>query len=130
MSQAKTILHVVQSAYRGTLEEQDDTILWLVQALAGAGAAPHVLLRGNAVNYLVRGQDASGLEFGKRRQTQPPRIELDLARMIEKGIAVQFVGEDLEDRGISLPSILPGARGVSRGALAGLYSGYDQIWVW
>jgi hypothetical protein len=118
MSEPKKILHVVQSAYRGTLEEQDDTILWLVQALAAA------------VNYLVRGQDASGLVFGAKRQTQPPRIELDLSRMIERGIAIHFVGEDLEERGIALATLLTGARGVSRGAVAGLYSAYHQVWHW
>lgn len=127
---ANKVLHVVQSAYRGTLEEQDDTVLWLAQALKGAGQEPAVLLRGNAVNYLVKDQDASGLTFGDKRQTQPPRLAQDVERIIGKGLAVHVVSQDLEERGIPADTLLTGATPVGRSSLPELFAAYEQVWYW
>src|SRR6516164_3647353 len=97
----RKILSIVETAYRATLEEQDDTILWITQACKNAGADVSLLLRGNAVNYLARGQDASGLSFGELRQTNPPDMNRDLRKMAEKGVKLYCVREDLAERGIS-----------------------------
>ncbi len=127
---SKKILQIVECAYRGTLEEQDDTILWLVQALKGAGASCDLLLRGNAVNYLVRGQDASGLAFGGKQQTHPPTIDADVARIVTKGIAVHYVAEDAADRGLAEAELVAGSRAVRAAALPALFESYDQVWHW
>src|SRR3546814_12535583 len=85
------VLQIIETAYRATLEEQDDTVVWITHAMKGAGGDLDVLLRGNAVNYGLHGQDAAGLAFGEWRQTQPPRLADDLAGLVgkdRKGVVV------------------------------------------
>ena len=127
---AKKILQIIESAYRATLEEQDDTVVWISHMMKGTGGDPGVLLRGNAVNYAVKGQDASGLSFGERRQTQPPRLDDDLARLMGKGVDVFLVEEDLAERGLEPTDLIPGPRMVKRERLPALLDSYDQVWHW
>ena len=123
-------LQVIESAYRGTIEEQDDTIVWLTQAMKGQGAEVDVLLQGNAVNYAVKGQDASGLQFGAKKQTQPPRLADDVAGLSGKGIAVYVVEDDVKKLGIDKGDMIGGLESIPRSGLAGLYGRYDRIWHW
>jgi len=123
-------LSIVESAYRATIEEQDDTIVWLNHAMKAAGADLAVLLRGNAVNYAVRGQNAAGLAFGAWRQTQPPRIADDIASLAGKGVTVYVVAEDLAERGLDASDLVPGLERVARDGLPGLFAAHDQVWHW
>jgi len=124
------VLNIVSVAYRATLEEQDDTIVWLTHALRGAGADVDVLLRGNAVNYPVRGQDASGLTFGERAQTQPPRLADDVAKLVGKGARVLVCAEDLAERGLKPDELIDGVVMVQRREIPGLLGEYDHVWHW
>src|SRR5262245_38136818 len=127
---AKKALSIVATAYRATLEEQDDTIVWITHALKGAGANLDVLLRGNAVNYAVQGQDASGLSFGGWKQTQPPTVAEDVAKLVGKGVRVLYCAEDLAERGLERSELIAGVEPVSRAGLPKLFAGYDQVWHW
>jgi intracellular sulfur oxidation DsrE/DsrF family protein len=124
------VLNIVEAAYRATLEEQDDTIVWLTHALKGANADVDVLLRGNAVNYAVRSQDASGLKFGDQVQTQPPQIAGDLAKLRGKGARIFVVEDALRERGIDRAELIDGLDFIPRNQMAKLYGEYDQVWQW
>lgn len=124
------VLQIIETAYRATLEEQDDTVLWFTRAIRAAGAPADVLLIGTAVSYAVRGQDAAGLEIGAWSQRHPPAIELDLTKLLENGAGVAAITEDLEERGIATESIIHGVQRVSRRALNSLFGQYDRIWKW
>ncbi len=77
-----SILSIVERAYHGTIEEQDDTILWVSHMLKNAGAELSVLLRGNAVNYGVMGQDATGLRFGDVDMEVAPTLDKDIVNLV------------------------------------------------
>jgi sulfur relay (sulfurtransferase) DsrF/TusC family protein len=124
------ILNIVETGYRATLEEQDDTVIWLTHAMKGAGADLSVLLRGNAVNYAVKGQDPSGLSFGNMKQTQPPELAEDVAKLIAKGVDVFVVIDDLAERGIVHTDLIGKLKQVSRAGVAKLLDEYDQTWHW
>ncbi len=123
-------LNIVETAYRGTIEEQDDTIVWLTHAMKGAGADLSLLLRGNAVNYAVTNQDASGLTFGAQTQTRPPELAEDIAKLLPKGVDVYIVEEDLAQRGIRPNELIAGLKPVAQGQLAKLFESFDQVWHW
>ena len=124
------VLQVIECAYRATLEEQDDTIVWLTHAMRRAGGDFTVLLRGNAVNYAVAGQDASGLAFGDWKQTQPPRIDNDVAGLIGKGIDVYVVEEDVAARGLGIAAFIAGIRRVVGAGIPRLMDAHEQVWHW
>ena len=124
------ILSVVERAYRATVEEQDDTVLWFTWTVKKAGAEIDLLLRGNAVNYAVRGQDASGLTFGGVPFGGPVAIEHDLESMMKDGIKAYAVKEDLESRGVDTSRLLPGIELIRSREIAPLFNRFDQIWHW
>jgi hypothetical protein len=125
------ILHIVESAYRATLEEKDDAVLWFVHMLRQkAGADCTVLLRGHAVNYLSKRQRVAELRLGKRLLGNLPRLADDVAAMIQHGIPVYYVDEDAGECGIDSADMIAGGKPVPRNALARLVAQYDRVFHW
>ena len=123
-------LQIIETAYRATLEEQDDPVVWITHAMRGAGAQLAVLLCGNAVNYAVREQDCSGMQFGAWKQAQPPRLAADLASLASKGVEVMAIEDDLNERGIARAGLIEGITLVSRSGLAQVLERYPRVWQW
>jgi sulfur relay (sulfurtransferase) DsrF/TusC family protein len=126
---AKT-LQIIENAYRVTIEEQDDPAVWITHAMKGAGAELGVLLRGNAVNYAAKGQDATGLRFGGRAQTQPVKLDKELTGLIAKGVEIYFVEDDAKERGLETDDLIEGPKPIAKKDLPRLLGEYERVWHW
>ena len=124
------ILSIMERAYHGTLEEQDDTNMWITAAMTGAGGDFSVLLRGNAVNYAVKGQDASGLTIGDVPLSVPPKLDEDLTDLISKGVDVYAVLDDLQARAITEADLIDDVKVIPQAKIAELWDQHDSIWHW
>jgi sulfur relay (sulfurtransferase) DsrF/TusC family protein len=124
------VLNIISSGYRATLEEQDDTVVWLTHAMKSAGADVDVLLRQAAVNYLIEGQEAAPLSFGARTQKHGPDVHGQVGSLLDKGVMVFALEEDIVRRGLTNASRLRGAKLVKQSNIPELLSQYDQVWHW
>ncbi|AFT71312.1 hypothetical protein B5T_03044 [Alloalcanivorax dieselolei B5] len=124
------VLQVIDQAFRTTVEEQDDTILWLTQSMRGAGGDLQVLLSGHGVQYAVLHQRQPPLTLGSWQQSQPAELLRDLTNLTESGVPVYAVREDLEERGLAHLPLQAGIELLGRAALVELYEQVDQIWQW
>src|SRR5260370_41991509 len=106
-------LSVIDSAYRATIEEQDDTAVWFTHAMKNGGADVFILLRGDAVNYAVVKQEAKGLRFGDRAVKGPDMVR-DIKAVIDKKIPLYVVADDLAERGIPTSQLVPGVEQIQR----------------
>jgi sulfur relay (sulfurtransferase) DsrF/TusC family protein len=124
------LLNVVSSGYRATLEEQDDTVVWISHAMRNAGAEIDLLLEEAAVNYPLEGQSVDPLSIGGRAQSHAPDVHEQIRNFVGNGSAVYVVEEDLDERGIEGRRLLQEVRLIPRSELPKLISGYDQVWHW
>lgn len=124
------VLQVIDQAFRTTTEEQDDTILWLTQSMRGAGGDLSVLLTGHGCYYGLLNNRQPTLQLGEWRQQQPADISRDIDNLVNSGVPVYVVQEDLEARGLFAQPLRKGVAAVPRNTLPELYEQADQVWHW
>lgn len=123
-------LQVLETAYRATVEEQDDTIVWLTHAMKGVGGEFGVLLAGNAVCYAVQDQRAPALSLGGWTQSHAADLAGDVGALAAKGVPIYAVEEDLEERGLLDARLLDPLTVVPRTKLPALLDEYPRVWKW
>ena len=123
-------LQVLETAYRATLEEQDDTIVWLSHAMKGAGGDLDLLLTGNAVCYAVAEQRAPPLTLGGWTQSHAANLGADVAALAAKGVPVYAIEEDLEERGLLDARLLESLTVVPHRSCHACSRSIPRVWKW
>lgn len=125
----KQILSVLAHTEYGNLEDSD--IGLFASAFAPvAGQSLTLLLREDAVNYAVRGQDGTGIKIAGAVVQPGFLIETDLQSVQQANIAVYAMREDLLERGIGEDELIPGVRVMGRSELGKLVDQFDTVWNW
>jgi predicted peroxiredoxin len=124
------VLNIVSSGYRATIEEQDDTVVWISHAMRNGGADIDLLLRGAASNYPVAGQVAKPISLGGRAQKHGPDVHGQIRQLMDSGARIYVVREDLEKRAIAPDRMIAGVEVLDSSAVPELFAGYDQVWHW
>lgn len=126
-----SVLCICDQGYRASIEEQDDTVVWMAHMLQReATTEAALLLRGTAVNYANKGQRSVGVSFGEWKQTHPADFPRDLTRFMGDGGKVFVLAEDLGKRGLSAADLVAGVVAIERAKLAALVGEYDNVSFW
>ena len=125
-----SLLCICEQGYRASVEEQDDTVIWMTHMLQKNGVKTALLLRSSATNYANLGQQSVGVQFGDWKQAHPADFPRDLARYRADGGVVFVLKEDVASYGLSETDLVEGVAIISRASVAGLVSEYDQISFW
>ena len=125
-----TTLSICEQAYRATAEEQDDTIIWLTHMLRKAEVDTGLLLRGGAVNYANKAQQAPPLVFGEWEQRHPAHLARDLERFMAEGGRVYVSDEDLARYALAADELIDGVQVVDWKGVVGLIAEHDVVMNW
>jgi len=113
----------------GNLEDSD--IGLFASAFAPvAGQHMSLLLREDAVNYAVRGQDGTGIRIAGTVVQPGFMIETDLQSVNQANVPVYAVQEDLAERGIRPEDVIGGVKLVGAKEIGQLIDQADVIWNW
>jgi len=125
----KKILSVLAHTEYGNLEDSD--IGLFASAFASVAGQPlTLLLREDAVNYAVRGQDGTGIKIAGQVVQPGFLIETDLKSVGQANIPVCAVREDLEERGIKKEELIEGIQLLSQSELGKFIDQFDTVWNW
>jgi sulfur relay (sulfurtransferase) DsrF/TusC family protein len=125
----KKILSVLSHTEYGNLEDSD--IGLFASAFSSvAGQSLTLLLREDAVNYAVRGQDGTGIKIAGAVVQPGFLIETDLKSVRQANIPVYAVREDLEERGLKKEDLIEGVQLLSGKELGKFADQFDTVWNW
>jgi len=125
----KKILSVLAHTEYGNLEDSD--IGLFASAFSSVAGQPlTLLLREDAVNYAVRGQDGTGIKIAGLTIQPGFLIETDLSSLKQSNIPVYAVSEDVEERGLKQGDLIAGVQFLSKKEMGKFVDQFDTVWNW
>lgn len=129
------VLQILDQAFRTTVEEQDETIFWLIQSMLKLSSQDpenemDLLLSGNGIYYAYQKQKQPSIQIGDWIQTQPANIPRDIKNIIDSGVSVFVVYEDIWERGLEFLPVPHGVDVINRKELPQIFQRADQVWHW
>ena len=125
----KKILSVLAHTEYGNLEDSD--IGLFASAFSTVAGQPlTLLLREDAVNYAVRGQDGTGIKIAGLTIQPGFLIETDLSSLKQSNIPVYAVSEDVEERGLKQGDLIAGVQFLSKKEMGKFVDQFDTVWNW
>ncbi len=121
------VLTILSAGYRATVEEQDDTVLWLT-AMCAAGLEIDVVLTGSSVFYGIESAQPATLTIAGGRAAQPPNVAEQVADLLERGVSVSYLEDDTAAYGIDPNSILDQIKPIRRQDLTVVVTAHDHVW--
>jgi hypothetical protein len=100
------------------------------RALRRAGAEVHLLLRGAAVVYAVRGQGDAAPQSANQVSPETGSPDREVVSLVQKGTNVYYIEDDARARSIVADQLVAGCKPVRRSDLPTLLHGYERIWRW
>jgi sulfur transfer complex TusBCD TusB component (DsrH family) len=126
---AKSSLAIVEQAFRGSLEEQYGHIVWLSEIMRTMGADHDLLLRGNAVQFAVRGQRRLSLTIGDSEVTHLSHYESSVVALKAAGAAIYAYRSDLERLDLQ-ERLMPEVTAVDDADVVALCEAHHHLWYW
>lgn len=127
---SKAVLNILSTSYRATLEEQDDTVLWLSQTLRANGAEIDIFLRGSCVNYALKNASKPQLVIADWKQSHPADIGMALQHLYRLGAKLYYLEEDAQEMGVAHDEMLSFIEPVTARNMPSLFAHYRYIWQW
>ncbi|MCO4747551.1 MAG: hypothetical protein KC912_22310 [Proteobacteria bacterium] len=126
-----SLLCICDQGYRASIEEQDDTAVWMAHMLQrNEGTSTALLLRASAVNYAFTGQKPTGVAFGSWTQSHPADLARDLKRFQADGGRVFAISEDLAKRGLGGADLIDDVTTIPAAGVAALVAEFDMVSFW
>lgn len=129
MTVTRSLLLIVERAYRGSVETQFADVLYSVRELHRQSGGLDLALRGLAASYAVTAEFEPAIRIGGHHLDTLPDPRRSVRRLLDDGVGIWVEEPDLDALGTSARDrLLPGVRHLPAHGLASRWPSYQRVW--